>query len=664
MLAPGPSCRWLTLTLASPRSTPHRQAPARSCPCSSLPSQPTLPAPPPAHLIFLYSAPFTPPRQARWRSCRCSSPRPTPCGTRAAASSRLPAPRRPSALCATWVRAQGRAGRLACGPGGFLPAGQRWRPPPCCRRLAAARCASVADCRTRRPLPRLPADEAYTWPGMKEPMVAKFNESDANKRRWAGAARRAGARPRLAGRMAGWLPGRPGRLAARQSPARRAAAAAAASRVLPARGCAAHPVDFSPATPHPHLHPPTAQARGRHAVWAAVRQPGAAAARLRRRCVGRAPVLFGCVCTFLLRCGWRGGQARGAACRELWRLHAECAPPSLPQPASRYLVSGRRAQAVRGQHPHRRHRGGDPRRAQGLRPGAAALACWLVLLACMLAGLWWGWSSRRAQGYGRARRACWPGVPSCYAGLCWGWSSRRAQGLRPGAGPPGGSRSIRRSRAAGPGGRGARRGWGCEARGALRAGRRPALSPPPRLQKRLPAKQIIQIHVQRDKDTGAPRGAAYIWFARRRDADFASARGRGPWPGACGACLGALGGRRAALRPVCGCRRPLSLAGRSPPLCQRAPRPLLPPPPPPVPRPPALRSQAPERVHRRLPGGLGPPAGAAGGAGGRVRRRRRPRRGPRRCRRARGRGRRGGRARRRGRRGPARGGGRGAGQAR
>lgn len=31
--------------------------------------------------------------------------------------------------------------------------------------------------------PLLPADEVYIWPGMKEPMVAKYNESEANKRR-------------------------------------------------------------------------------------------------------------------------------------------------------------------------------------------------------------------------------------------------------------------------------------------------------------------------------------------------------------------------------------------------------------------------------------------------------------------------------------------------
>lgn len=37
---------------------------------------------------------------------------------------------------------------------------------------------------TNRPLCSRPrADEGYTWAGMKEPMVAKFNESDANKRR-------------------------------------------------------------------------------------------------------------------------------------------------------------------------------------------------------------------------------------------------------------------------------------------------------------------------------------------------------------------------------------------------------------------------------------------------------------------------------------------------
>lgn len=38
----------------------------------------------------------------------------------------------------------------------------------------------------------------------------------------------------------------------------------------------------------------------------------------------------------------------------------------------------------------------------------------------------------------------------------------------------------------------------------------------------LPGLQVIQILLARDKATGQPKGSAYIWFQRRRDADLAS----------------------------------------------------------------------------------------------------------------------------------------------
>lgn len=47
------------------------------------------------------------------------------------------------------------------------------------------------------------------------------------------------------------------------------------------------------------------------------------------------------------------------------------------------------------------------------------------------------------------------------------------------------------------------------------------LLPPPVVAPRI-LQQIIQILVARDRATGEPKGSAYIWFSRRKDADLAS----------------------------------------------------------------------------------------------------------------------------------------------